>query len=325
MTDKEMFWETVVEHRKTDIVPMMSPAFMAGVGGAKEWWENGPAEGGFDSFGVRWEGTASAGGARLPLSSPVALTDITAWEDQVKLPDVDKIPWKELAEEWLAGVDRSRQFVEYHAYNAQYERVTHLMGFLEGLCAFTEEPEATEALLTAITDYKIASLERINEYFKPDFYTPFDDVATQRSLFISPDVYRRLVKPQHKRVNDVCKQMGIVPLIHCCGKCEILIEDFIEEGFAAWTAAQPLNDIAGIAKKYGDRFAVIGGYDTNGFAGTMDADDEAVEKEVFRCLSEYGGNGGYVFAGFRMGGPGYTMQQAVVPIWNAYAKYRAQF
>ena len=325
MTDKEALWEVMVEHKKADFIPMYSPALVAGVGGAKEWWENGPAGGGFDDFGVAWEGTVSAGGAGVPLGNPIVLKDITAWEDQVKFPDVDKIPWKDLAEQWMAGIDRTKKFVNYSSYNAQYERVTHLMGFMEGLCAFTEEPEATEALLTAITDYKIAALERVHEYFKPDFYTPYDDVATQISLFISPSTYRELVKPQHKRLNDACKAMGIIPILHCCGKCESLIEDFIEEGYTAWTSAQPMNDLAGITEKYGDRIAVIGGYDTNGFAGTMEADDEAVEKEVFRCLDSYGKNGGYVFWGFRMGGPQYTRDQAAGPIIRAYQKYRAQF
>ena len=138
-------------------------------------------------------------------------------------------------------------------------------------------------------------------------------------------MYRDLVKPQHRRVNDACRQMGILPIIHCCGKCESLIEDFIDEGFIAWASAQPMNDIAGLAEKYGDRFTIIGGYDTNGFPGTMAADEAAVEKEVLRCINEYGKNGGYLFQGFRMGGPTYTRDQAVGPILRAYSKYRAQF
>ena len=133
MTDKEALREVLINHGKTDFVPTYSALSVANVGGANEWWENGPAGGGFDDFGVAWEGTVSAGGAGVPLSDPIVLKDITAWEDQVKFPDVDAIPWKDLAERWLAGVDRSKKFVNYSAYNAQYERVTHLMGFIEGL------------------------------------------------------------------------------------------------------------------------------------------------------------------------------------------------
>jgi len=325
MTDREALWAALVEHEKTPYVPMYSPLLVAGIGGQKAWWENGPAGGGMDSFGVAWKGTESAGGAGVPLGFPIVLRDVTEWESTVKLPDVDAIPWKDLADEWLAGVDRKKKYVNYGAYNAQYERVTHLMGFMDGLLAFSEEPEATGALMNAITDYKIKELERVNEYMHPDFYTPYDDVATQRSLFINPDVYRELVKPQHKRVNDACREMGILPIIHCCGKCDALIEDFIEEGFIAWTSAQPVNDIAEVSRRYGDRIAVIGGYDTNGIPGTMEADDETVAAEVNRCLTEYGNGRSYVFLGFRMAGEGYTREQASGPILKAYSEYRSRF
>ena len=321
MTDREIFREAVVAHKKTPYVPLYSDA-VANIGGQREWWENGPAGGGKDAFGVAWEGTESAGGAGVPLGFPFVLEDVTAWEDVVKFPDVDAIPWKDLAEQWLSGIDREKKFVNYSAYNAQYERVTHLMGFMEGLCAFTEEPEATGALLRAITDYKLAALERINAYMHPDFYTPFDDVATQLSLFISPSVYRALVKPEHKRVNDACLAMGIQPIIHCCGRCETLIEDFIDEGFTAWTSAQPVNDIAGITQKYGERIAVIGGYDTNGLPGTMEASDALVAAEVERCVAQYGAGTGYVFYGMRMPGANHSREEALSPILKAYAAYK---
>ena len=323
MTDKEVFWEAAVAHKKTPYVPLYSDA-VANIGGQREWWENGPAGGGKDAFGVAWEGTESAGGAGVPLGYPIVLEDVTQWEDKVKFPDVDAIPWNDLAEQWLAGVDREKKFVNYSAYNAQFERVTHLMSFMEGLCAFTEEPEATGALLRAISDYKIAFLERINEYMHPDFYMPYDDVATQLSLFISPEVYRALVKPEHKRVNDACLAMGIRPIIHCCGHCEALIEDFIDEGFTAWSSAQPVNDIAGITQKYGNRIAVIGGYDTNGAPGTMEAGDEVVAAEVERCLAQYGAGTGFVFFGMRMAGGNHTREAALAPILKAYAAYRTR-
>ena len=322
--DKETFWAAVVAHQKTDYVPMYSLA-VANIGGQREWWENGPAGGGKDAFGVAWAGTESAGGAGVPLGNPIVLEDVTRWEERVSFPDLDAIPWRDLADAWLAGIDRERQYVNYSAYNAQFERVTHLMGFVEGLCAFTEEPEATAALLHAITDYKIAALERISHYMHPDFYTPFDDLATQRSLFISPAVYRALVLPEHRRVNDACRALGIQPILHCCGRCEALIEDFIDAGFTAWASAQPVNDIARITRDYGGRIAVIGGYDTNGVPGTMEASDAAVADEVDRCLTQYGAGTGYVFSGMRMPGARHSRDEAMAPILKAYGAYAARF
>ncbi len=318
MTAKENYWLTLVEHQNTGIVPIRGGEGCASVGGAREYFENGPAAGGFDEFGVMWEGTDSAGGAHVPLADPIVLEDITAWEDVVKFPDVDKIDFKGMAEEQLSAIDRSKNWVDYSSYNAQFLRVTHLMGFMEGLCAFFEEPEATSALMSAITDYKIRCLERIKEYYNPDFYTAYDDTATQNSLFISPSVYRELIKPQHKRLFDACREMDILPIIHTCGKCEAIVGDFIDEGAVAWTSAQPVNDICGILDKYGRQISVMGGYDSNGKPGSITSTDEEVRVEVYRCLDEYGSKGSFVLSGLRMGG---NRGEAMRPIIEAYNKY----
>ena len=323
MTERDNFWLTLVEHKDTGTIPNYGPSVVVGCGGQREAFENGPADGGFDDFGVQWEATASAGGAHVPLAYPIVLEDVTAWEDVVRFPDVDRIDWKGMAEEQLAGVDRNKVFVNYSAYNAQFLRVTHLMGFMEGLCAFSEEPEATEALMSAISDYKIRCIERIAEYFKPDFYTAYDDVATQHSLFISPTVYRELIKPQHKRVNDAARAYGMLPIMHTCGKCDMLIPDFIEEGAIAWTSAQPVNDICSVLDSYGRQISVIGGYDTNGRPGTTEATDEEVKTEVWRCLTEYAGRGSYVFSGLRLGGTQLPRGAGMRPILAAYQAYYA--
>lgn len=322
MTEKENYWTAVVEHKKPDYVPIRARSAVVSCGGQLEAFENGPVGGGFDDFGVMWEATASADGAHVPLANPIVLDDVTKREDVVRFPDIDKIDWRGMTEAQLAGVDRDKVFVEYCAYNAQFLRVTHLMGFIDGLCAFSEEPDACHALMSAITDYKIRCIERIAEHFKPDFYTPFDDVATQSSLFISPEVYRELIKPLHKRVNDAAKAHGMQPIIHTCGCCEEIIPDFIEEGAVAWTSAQPVNDIAGIIERYGSQIAVIGGYDSNGLPGTATATDEEIDAEVKRCITEYGGKGSYVFAGMRMAGGLMSRDESLRPIIAAHEKYK---
>ena len=50
---------------------------------------------------------------------------------------------------------------------------------------------------------------------------------------MSPGVYRELIKPHHKRLNDAVKAYGMKPIMHTCGKCEDIIGDFIEKGAVA--------------------------------------------------------------------------------------------
>jgi uroporphyrinogen-III decarboxylase len=174
------------------------------------------------------------------------------------------------------------------------------MGFESALIAMAEEPEAVNDLLTAITDYKIKLIEKFAQYLKPDSFTFFDDIATERGLFISPATYRALIKPHHKRMVDTIKNCGMIPIQHTCGRAEDIIEDMVEIGIDAWNSVQPRNDIAGLLKKYGDKICIEGGYNTNGAPGFETATDAEIEAEVERCIKEYGPYKGYIFFGFMM-------------------------
>ena len=278
----------LLNHEATEGIPCVF-VDATETGAVMETWENGPANGGLDGFGNGWVPTESAFGQPALDPDIIPLDDVCDWEDKVVFPDLDAIDWNEFAAQQLACVDRSQQCIEYHTWNSVFLRFTHLLGFEDALCAFYEEPEASKALCDAIADYKIALIERVAKYIKPDAIVHYDDVATERDLFMSPEVYREFIKPGHKRMNEAAAALGMIPEIHVCGKCESLIEDFIEEGAQAWQSAQPMNDLVHIIETYGDRIAVLGGQDTQGPVGTAaTATDEMIEAEMRRCVSEYG-------------------------------------
>lgn len=321
MNKKENFIAAVLGKPHEWVPNYMSEVVVGG--GVEETFENGPANGGLDGFGVEWLASTSAGGAAVPHTVHPVLEDITQWRDVVKFPDLNEFDWEGLAAKQLAGVDRNETPIEYQTWNSQFLRLTHLMGFENALCAMYEEPEECYALMDAVTDYKIEIVEKAVKYFKPDFFTHFDDVATERSLFMSPAIYRQLIKPLHKKLNDAVKAHGIYPLVHTCGKCEEIIGDFIEEGSVGWASAQPMNDIVAIQKKYGHQIAIIGGYDTNGVPGRAEATDEEVRAEVRRCIDTYGPYGNFLLMGFRIVNsldPS-AFVQAQYPINDECAKY----
>ena len=300
MTPRENY-EAYQNHEPSDWIPTFAIDFTI-LGSQREWWENGPIAGGYDGFGNNWIPTDSAAGQPALDPAIIPLDDVCDWEDKVVFPDLDAIDWPKFAEEELALADRENKVIEYHTWNSVFLRLGHLLGFEEALCAFYEEPEAAKALCMAIADYKVALLERVAKWIRPDAYVHYDDVATERSLFMSPEVYREFIKPAHKRMNDAAIGLGITPEIHICGCCEEIIPDIIEEGSVVWQSAQPTNDINRIIEQYGDKLSVLGGYDTQGRPGHDDATDEEIATEVHRCLDEYGKFGhSYGFMGFRLG------------------------
>ena len=261
-------------------------------------FERGEGGAGVDAFGVRWVSPPSAAGGALPAPGEFLLTDITKWRDVIKMPDPKYFDWENLSAVELANVDRDMQAVEVGSLNFIYERLATLMGFEEALLAMALEPEATFELLSALTDWKIEVLQYYHKYYRPDIYTFFDDVATERMLFMSPDTYRTLLKPLHTKMANACKELGIIPVQHTCGKADLLVPDMIDEGCDGWSAVQATNDIEAIIQQYGDKFVIIGGYNSNGAPGLETATEPEVRAEVRRCMESYGKyRKGYIFFG----------------------------
>ncbi|MDR2957662.1 MAG: hypothetical protein LBU61_05730 [Coriobacteriales bacterium] len=270
--------------------------------GLSEPFERGPGGSGIDAFGVRWVTPLSGGpGSALPAPGEFLLEDVTKWKSIVKIPDVSSFDWQAAADAYLANVDRDMLAMECVSQNHVYERLATLMGFEGALLALALEPEATFELLEAICDWKIEMLKYYVKYFKPDMYTYCDDVATERMLFMSPGTYRDLIKPLHTRMVNAVKELGLFAVQHTCGKADLIVEDMIDEGNDGWGAVQPTNDIAGIIEKYGDKFVLIGGYNTNFGPGLPTATEEEARAEVRRCMEEYGKYGkGFIFMGMIM-------------------------
>jgi hypothetical protein len=89
------------------------------------------------------------------------------------------------------------------------------------------------------------------------------DLASQDTLFCSPDSYRELYLPYAKKLNDWIH--GNTPwkaIKHCCGACEPLISNFIEAGYdilnpvqCSATGMEP----QGLVDKYGEQIVFWGG------------------------------------------------------------------
>jgi len=124
------------------------------------------------------------------------------------------------------------------------------------------------------------------------------DLASQNSLFCSPDAYRELYLPHSRKINDwIHANTGWKTIKHCCGGCEPLIEGFIDAGFdvlnPVQTSARGM-DPQGLVEKYGGRIVFWGGgVDTQKTLpfGTP----EQVRRQVEERTEIFGRANGFVF------------------------------
>ena len=129
-------------------------------------------------------------------------------------------------------------------------------------------------------------------------YLTGTDFGMQTGPFISPNSYRELYKPFHKRINNwIHSHTPWKTFIHSCGSVVTLIEDFIEAGFDILNPVQTSAagmDPATLKARFGNEIAFWGGgVDTQRTLpfGTP----EEVRSEVRARIEAFAPGGGFVF------------------------------
>jgi hypothetical protein len=124
------------------------------------------------------------------------------------------------------------------------------------------------------------------------------DFGTQRAPFISPDFYRKLYQPFHRRVNDwIHQHTPWKSFIHTCGSVILLLPDIIDAGFDILNPVQCSAagmDPRTLKAQFGDQLVFWGGgVDTQKTLpfGTPDQ----VRAEVRQRIEILGAGGGFVF------------------------------
>jgi len=174
-----------------------------------------------------------------------------------------------------------------------YERAWTLRGIQNLLMDFLDHPDFVRDLLRTIADYNIA---QVNQALKYDIDAVYfgDDWGQQTGLQMGPDLWRRFICPELKRMYSVVREAGKYVIIHSCGKVDELFDDLIEIGLNCFNPFQPeVIDVFDIMKRYRGRLAFHGGLSTQRTLPYGSVED--VKGQTLRLL-EAGRDGGYIFA-----------------------------
>ncbi|MEM3693116.1 MAG: uroporphyrinogen decarboxylase family protein [Candidatus Bathyarchaeia archaeon] len=147
-----------------------------------------------------------------------------------------------------------------------------------------------------------------------DFITNGDDVGAQKSMLVSPRLWRRYLKPRYAAMFREVHKRGAFVLFHSDGWIEPIIPDLIEVGVDILNPIQPeCMDPARLKELYGERLCFEG---TIGVQSTLPlATPEKVAEEVRQRIRKCGPTGLIL-------GPTHSIQPDV-PIENILAMYEA--
>jgi uroporphyrinogen decarboxylase len=182
-----------------------------------------------------------------------------------------------------------------------FEQPARTMGLENFLVALLTDPKFADRFMEQVTEIYIEScntyLDQIGKYLQ--VFTYWDDVNSQDGWLISPDIYRKMIKPKQRRLVEAIKKKTDAKLYyHGCGAAFDLIPDLIEIGFDIINPVQV--SAAGmetqrLKKTYGEDIVFWGGgIDTQKVLpfGTP----AEVAEEVKQRIDDLAPQGGFVFA-----------------------------
>ncbi len=175
-----------------------------------------------------------------------------------------------------------------------------LRGYENYMMDLVLQPELVEAIHETLTEIYIERgrrlLDRLGKYCDCLFFC--EDLGTQNGPMLSPDMYRRMVKPYQKRLFEALRAHSGHPiLLHSCGSVYKLLPDLIEIGVDAINPVQVSAadmDSARLVREFGrDIVFWGGGCDTQHVLDC--ANPAGVAREVEKRMREFHAARGYVF------------------------------
>jgi len=255
--------------------------------------------------------------------SPLADTEDL---DKLKMPDPD------MPEMYFGLTDRARDLYENSEYAlfadfgvpGFYETSQKLRGYENLACDLL----INHGFLTALYDRLLELqkrwfgnyLDKVGKYTAAIGYA--DDLGMQDRPQMSPETYRQVIKPYHKKIfSFIHEKADVKIMLHSCGAIEPLMDDLIDAGVDIFNPLQ--TRAAGMTPealmgKYRGRAVFWGGMDEQQILphGTK----EDIASEVNRLMDTMG-RSGYVF------GPGHNIQEdtppeSIVAMFEAAKVYR---
>jgi uroporphyrinogen decarboxylase len=229
--------------------------------------------------------------------------------DQVKeypWPDADDPSRMEGVVEWARYLHEETDYAVVGMVGGPwgvFEICEHYMrGFDKFLIDLGQNPKLAEAMMDKAMELALdmnrVLLDKVGKYL--DIVQVGDDLGHQDGLIMSPRMYRKLVKPRHKKIyRNIHKRAPHVKILyHSCGAIEPMINDLIAVDVDILNPIQPLAkgmDSFSLKEKYGNKLTFHGGVDLQR-AMSERGTSKDLRSEIDTRLKALGHDGGYILA-----------------------------
>lgn len=256
-----------------------------------------------DRFGTTW---------KMPPNNPYFDIEQTMLEREGE-KEVDEYGWpspRDLVKESnLKGQVKNLDHEEYFIIMANtptlgiFAPIPRLIGYNKFFKEVGRNPEYVCGFMDKLVELELeffdAVLEEVGSYI--DCLVEFDDLGGQNGPLISPEIYRKYVKPRHRKLfSSLQDKVGpSTPILfHSDGSVYEFIPDLIELGVDILNPVQYTAkgmELGRLKKEFGSNLSFWGA-GANAQDTLPYGDPDEVEDEVKRTIDELAPGGGFVFS-----------------------------
>jgi uroporphyrinogen decarboxylase len=205
-----------------------------------------------------------------------------------------------------------------------FEQSWYLRGLSEFFMDLVDNKDFAHALLTKITSIRKLNAERflseVGEYL--DVFQLADDLAMQNGPYMSPELYREMIKPYQIELFQFVKALTPAKIYyHSCGSVTRLLDDLIEVGVDILNPVQVSADnmqADRLKQRFGNRLSFWGAMDTTEILPNGTAED--VRDEVRKIIRDLAPGGGFVLASVHNLQPDIPPEN-IMAMFEAVSKY----
>ncbi len=256
-----------------------------------------------DEHGITWTMPVEGGHyfdmRRHPLADYNSLEEIKTMYKYYKADDPAR--FTDIAKKCndIAKVKQKACVVSRHTAGI-FELGLWLRGFENFFMDMALNPGYAEGVLDMVTEMKMAYWDKALEQAGDNILivAEADDLATQNSLMVSKDMYRKFIQPRHKKLYNFIKEKAkrkVYIFHHSCGAVKDLLWDLIESGVdiinPVQISAKDMNPIE-LKREFGKDITFWGGIDAQHILphGTP----KEVKEETKRIIDILGKGGGFI-------------------------------
>ena len=229
------------------------------------------------------------------------------FDREITIGDIVNWPWPDPTDPGITrGLRAKAQHIRettdcaliLHLQNIIVHDSQYMRGFERWYMDLALAPDLIGALMDAILGVVMEmtrrALAEVGDLI--DVVSCSDDIGDQRGPIMSPRMYRRIIKPRHKRYFDLLRSGTDAKILyHSCGAVSTLIPDFLDMGIDFINPVQVSAagmDTATLKREYGDQLGFWGAVDTMHVLPHGTPED--VRAEVLQRIRDLAPGGGYV-------------------------------